>query len=50
MAHSRNNTQPLYTSSSETLLCFHFSVHTKLELLPRHYVLPLIINKWYIHC
>ena len=28
MAISRNSTQPLYTSSRETLLCFHFSAHT----------------------
>jgi hypothetical protein len=50
MAISRNSTQPLYTSSRETLLCFHFSAHihtTMILLAPLHIFLWLLVSeKW----
>ena len=48
MANSRNSTQPLYTSSRETLLCFHFSAHTHTTLIllpPLHICLRLLVSK-----
>lgn len=50
MATSRNSTQPLYTSSRETLLCFHFSAHTRTHttmilLAPLHIYLWLLFSE-----
>jgi len=50
MAISRNSTQPLYTSSRETLLCFHFSAHTHTHttmilLAPLRIFLWLLVSK-----
>jgi len=48
MAISRKSTQPLYTSSRETLLCFHFSAHTHTTMIllaPLHTFLWLLVGE-----